>query len=132
MSVSGVGYEPRGELRPVSGQAPTLEHDLQQLLMAASLCNNSRLNPPTAEHPQWTCLGDQTEAALRVLALKGGLDEEELLHSLPAHPRAALRRPPQTDEHHPPQARQGTMAFVKGAPREVLQLCTHLLRMGQP
>ena len=54
------------------------------LLDAAWLCNNSRLNPPTPDRPVWTSLGDQTEAALRVLALKGGLNEAQIS-------RAAIR-----------------------------------------
>jgi magnesium-transporting ATPase (P-type) len=73
LSVSGVGYEPQGEFSPVPSS--TLTGDLKALLTAAILCNNSRLNPPSPEHPQWTSRGDQTEAALRVVALKGGIDE---------------------------------------------------------
>ncbi len=54
------------------------EADLNLLLTGALLCNNARLNPPTPDRPQWTCLGDQTEAALRVLAMKGGLNEQAI------------------------------------------------------
>ena len=67
--VTGTGYEPKGEFVPNPG-SEAAENDLHALLTAAMLCNNSRLNPPTPEHPQWTVLGDQTEAALRVVALK--------------------------------------------------------------
>jgi magnesium-transporting ATPase (P-type) len=70
--VTGTGYEPKGEFVPNPGSGAA-EMDLHALLTAAMLCNNSRLNPPAPDHPQWTVLGDQTEAALRVLALKSGL-----------------------------------------------------------
>jgi len=128
LSVGGIGYEPRGDFTP-SPAGTHLEDDLQRLLMAASLCNNSRLTPPTAEHPQWTCLGDQTEAALRVLARKGGLDEEELLRVYPRIHEVPFdaRRKRMSTVHRGPA---GNVAFIKGAPREVLGLCTHLLRFG--
>ena len=73
--VTGTGYEPVGEFVPNLG-SEAAERDLQALLTAAMLCNNSRLNPPSPDFPHWTVLGDQTEAALRVLALKNGLTEE--------------------------------------------------------
>jgi magnesium-transporting ATPase (P-type) len=56
--------------QPVTG-------DLRRLLLAVALCTNARLLPPDAETPRWTVLGDPTEAALRVAAVKGGLDLEQ-------------------------------------------------------
>jgi len=135
-SVSGIGYEPTGRISPNPDGQP-LAGDLNQLLTAAILCNNSRLNPPTSAQPRWTTLGDQTEAALRVAGLKGGLKESDAGGALSSHPRAAFRCPAQADEHDPPPSngrhiphprrirrqRSPEVVFVKGAPREVLQLC---------
>lgn len=122
LSVSGVGYEPKGLFIPLPFGLP-YEPDLNQLLTGALSCNNARLNPPTPDHPQWSCLGDQTEAALRVLAIKGGFDEQTLARAYPRiHelPFDARRKRMTTIHRH-----QGSeLAFVKGAPREVLQLCT--------
>ena len=67
--VTGSGYTPEGEFVPNPGNKAA-ENDLNALLTAGMLCNNSRLNPPTPDHPHWTVLGDQTEAALRVVAIK--------------------------------------------------------------
>jgi P-type Ca2+ transporter type 2C len=128
LSVSGVGYEPKGMFIPLPfGLA--YEPDLNLLLIGALSCNNARLNPPTPDHPQWSCLGDQTEAALRVLALKGGLDEQHVardyprIHELPFD----AKRKRMTTIHR----RQGQeLAFVKGAPREVLQLCKQIYIHG--
>jgi len=120
--VSGVGYEPKGAFRPAPA-APELRQDLTALLEAAFCCNNSRINPPTPAAPTWTSLGDQTEAAMKVAALKFGLNEDEIgmvlprVHEIPfdAHRKrmATIHR-----------TREGEVAFVKGAPREVLALCS--------
>jgi magnesium-transporting ATPase (P-type) len=133
--VSGVGYEPAGEFSP-SPRGTTIEADFNQLLSAGLLCNNARLTPPSPERPQWTCLGDQTEAALRVLAIKGGVDEAALSHRFPRiHelPFDARRKRMSTihkiQNPKPPNPKE--TAFVKGAPKEVLQLCTHWLYRGE-
>jgi Ca2+-transporting ATPase len=128
LSVTGVGYEPLGEILP----APEgmLAQDLELLLTAASLCNNARLNPPGTDRPIWTCLGDQTEAAMRVLARKGGLDEDRLAEALPRVHELPFdaRRKRMTTIHH---VGREEIAFVKGAPREVLQLCSRLQVGGE-
>lgn len=129
LRLSGAGYEPRGEFTPNPAGQPW-EGDLRLLLEVAASCNNSRLNPPSPGHPGWTSLGDQTEAALKVAAMKFGLEQAELdrrlprLHEIPFE----ARRKRMTTIHRGPQ---GGLAFVKGAPREVLQSCTHLLHEGQ-
>ncbi len=54
----------------------TIETDsgLRQLLLAASLCNNSKVLPPNGDGKnRWSILGDPTEAALIVAAKEGGL-----------------------------------------------------------
>jgi magnesium-transporting ATPase (P-type) len=58
LEVSGVGYEPKGDFSP-NPKGIQLEGDLMALLEAAMSCNNSRLNPPSPDHPHWTCLGDK-------------------------------------------------------------------------
>jgi Ca2+-transporting ATPase len=133
--VTGSGYEPVGEFIPSPG-TDAAEKDLHALLTAAMLCNNSRLNPPAPGQPHWTVLGDQTEAALHVVALKSGLTEESLNRSLPRIHEIPFdaRRKRMSTIH---QVRQADgifsdveagqqIAFIKGAPREVLQLCTHI------
>ncbi len=129
-SVSGAGYEPTGGFTPAL-ENPGARDDLRMLLRAATLCNNSRLLPPTPERPRWSYLGDQTEAALRVLAEKGKICEEEIqeeyprIHELPFD----ARRKRMSTVHR--LADNNEMAFVKGAPREVLQLCTSVRIRGK-
>ena len=129
LQVSGAGYEPKGVYQPNPSGAP-FEQDLNALLEAAMSCNNARVNPPSPEHPTWTSLGDQTEAALKVAAMKAGIEEDSVnalyprTHELPFD----ARRKRMTTIH---RSREGDLAFVKGAPREVLQLCTHILINGE-
>jgi Ca2+-transporting ATPase len=129
LSVSGVGYEPKGVFIPLPFGLP-YEADLNLLLTGALLCNNARLNPPTPDRPQWTCLGDQTEAALRVLAMKGSINEQVIIFEYPRVHELPFdaKRKRMTTIHR----REGhELAFVKGAPREVLQLCTHISLNGE-
>lgn len=138
--VSGIGYEPEGEFLPNPG-TEAAERDLRALLTAAMLCNNSRLNPPTPDHPQWSVLGDQTEAALRVVALKDGLEEEGInrvlprIHEIPFDARrkrmSTIHQVRRQDGAFPEVSTQQQIAFIKGAPREVLQLCTHIRMHGE-
>jgi magnesium-transporting ATPase (P-type) len=100
------------------------------LLVAAGLCNNARLIPPNDENPGWTILGDPTEAALRVAAQKGGIDLE-----------AEARRTPRIRELPFDSSRKrmstihtdkdSQLVYDKGAPKEVLALCTHVCQDGQ-
>lgn len=154
LDVTGVGYEPAGEFfpeLPIGSRATrtpiklvSAAHlpppDLDALLVAAALANNSRLNPPGKGNPRWNCLGDQTEAAMRVAALKGGADESQLrtvyprIHELPFD----ARRKRMSTIHRDLRAVNnnghvggGEIAFVKGAPNEILARCTHILFNGE-
>lgn len=125
LHVTGVGYQPQGEFVPApDGQE--WDEDLTGLLEAASCCNNARINPPNPEHPTWTSLGDQTEAALKVAAMKAGIEERQLMQIYPRIHEIPFdaRRKRMTTIH---RTETGSLAFTKGAPREVLQLCTHIL-----
>ncbi len=124
IKVTGAGYEPRGEFIPSPVGQP-YENDFKTLMEAATCCNNARVIAPSLEHPMWTNLGDQTEAALKVAALKFNVNESMLevayprIHEIPFD----ARRKRMTTIH---KDRDKEVAFVKGAPREVLQLCTHI------
>lgn len=129
LTVEGVGYEPKGAICPQTEQG--LPSDLEKLLEAAWLCNNARLNAPSVERPLWSCLGDQTEAALKVVALKGGLDETTIQQTQPRiHeiPFDARRKRMSTIHRFGDGAE---VAYVKGAPKEVLQLCDTLWLAGE-
>ncbi len=129
LKVSGVGYEPVGDFSPSPNNQPW-EEDLMCLLDAASCCNNARIHSPTPEHPTWSSLGDQTEAAMKVAALKMKINENALgilyprVHEIPFDARRKRMTTIHREIDH-------EIAFTKGAPREVLQLCTHILYNGE-
>lgn len=74
-SVTGVGYSPEGGI--FEGQRRVLacqNPPLRRLLEAIVLCNDAGLVPPLVGDSNWKALGDPTEAALFVVAMKAGVD----------------------------------------------------------
>lgn len=131
LAVSGAGYAPEGQI--LEGDAVldmVHDQDVRQTLLAASLCNNSRLLAPTPESARWTVLGDPTEAALLVAARKAGIDLKAELQTLPRMRELPFesRRKRMTTIHM-----QGSqlLAYTKGAPKEMLALCSHILWQGK-
>ncbi len=125
MEVTGVGYDAADggifkEGKPVSRS----DKDLSELLTAASLCSNARLVPPDGENYRFTVLGDPTEAALLVAARKDGLDlgrQNTAFPRLRELPFDSRRKRMTTINQKTDGSR---VAYVKGAPKEVLELCT--------
>ncbi len=136
-TVTGVGYSPHGKIRldgrtaasATAGEKPW-EGDLHRLLVVAGLCNNARLMPPNGENPGWTVLGDPTEAALRVVAQKGGIDLEAEVRRTPRIRELPFdsRRKRMSTIH---KDRDAQLVYVKGAPKEVLTLCTRVKQDDQ-
>lgn len=131
LTVSGVGYAPSGVIQaPGVDSAVPVDDDLRQLLVAAGLCNNARVLPPNHETPHWSVLGDPTEAALLVMAPKGGVDLAAENRQTPRTRELPFdaRRKRMTTIHQVGSAR---IAYVKGAPREVVALCRSWRQQGQ-
>ncbi|MBI2862149.1 MAG: cation-transporting P-type ATPase, partial [Chloroflexi bacterium] len=127
LTVTGVGYTPEGKILDTSQPVPTpVNSDLRQLLLSAGMCNDARLLPPNGQSPYWTVLGDPTEAALQVVALKGGLNLEAEAGKAPR-----LRELPFDSRRKRMSTIHQMEVYVKGAPKEILSLCTHILVDGQ-
>jgi len=139
LSVSGCGYAPEGRFVEAGTVVPCqLSGELRTLLVAAALCNDSRIIAPDETVSCWTVLGDPTEAALKVAALKAGIDPEQEIVKLPRLrdiPFDSRRKRMSTIHqvsgyegagwHHEfcrPDSQPGLIAFVKGAPKEILTL----------
>jgi Ca2+-transporting ATPase len=131
LKVTGAGYAPEGYILD-GGRAVTVPvaGDLRQLLVAGALCNTARLLPPDHGSARWTVLGDPTEAALLVAALKGGLNIEAEKEQNPYVRQLSFesRRRRMSTIH---RVQDALVAYVKGAPREMLELCTHIRMDGQ-
>jgi Ca2+-transporting ATPase len=119
-SVSGAGYEPRGEFSQ-DGRAINLKDDavLSRLLDVAVLCNDSRLN---SDKGVWSVQGDPTEGALLVLAAKGGLEHQDRKNEIPRVDEIPFtsERKRMTTLHH---TRATPVIYMKGAPEIILDLC---------
>ncbi len=126
VEVEGVGYAPVGSFAaagaPVTGSEKTR---LGDCLAAAVLCNNARLRAPAEGTDVWTILGDPTEAAMLVSAAKAGFDMEAL----------DAERPRRYEFPFDSSRKRMTVvcevgdrlvAYVKGAPKETIDLCTHI------
>lgn len=129
LTVTGTGYAPAGSVQEDGKDAGT-DGDVRALLHAAAMCNNARLVAPSTEDGHWTILGDPTEAALLVAARKAGIDLAAELSSRPRLREIPFdsRRKRMTTIHA-----QGTglVAYCKGAPKEMLSLCTHIRMNGK-
>ena len=124
IDVDGVGYAPEGSFS-AGGAAVTgeVKQRLDDCLAAAVLCNNARLRPPAEEDGLWSILGDPTEAAMLVAAAKAGFDIEELEDDRPRryeHPFDSTRKRMTVVC----DVQGSLMAYVKGAPKETIGLCT--------
>ena len=119
-TVDGAGYAPRGTSCGMAAGEP-LPPAARQLAQASALCNDAALHE---QDGQWTLAGDPTEGALLTLAMKAGTD--------PAALRAARPRldvVPFESEHrymatlHCAPDSAAHVAYVKGAPERLLQMC---------
>jgi magnesium-transporting ATPase (P-type) len=128
--VTGIGYQPKGELLP---DPPASEIDfskdepLSALLEAAVLCNDARLVPPDQPDSDWTIVGDPTEAALLTLASKANINQEELKTRFPRKnelPFDADEKLMATQHKDPTRA---DFVLVKGAPEALFSRCSHVL-----
>jgi Ca2+-transporting ATPase len=77
--ISGLGYEPEGEIFDSEGKSIAKEkiEDIKKILRAASVASNAQIHPPDKEHNEWYPIGDPTEAALITAAAKIGIDCNE-------------------------------------------------------
>jgi P-type Ca2+ transporter type 2C len=140
--VTGEGYTPSGQFlledKPFETGA---DPDAKLLLHGALLCNDAALDRKTDESgtQSWRIIGDPTEGAMAVVAMKAGFQRADLEKTLPRVqeiPFDSDRKRMTTIHSAAGTAGKGsnyapTFAFVKGAPDVVLDLCTHLRENGE-
>ncbi len=97
----------------------------------AALCNHAHLLRDKKGDPSRTLgiIGDPTEAALAILAAKGGMDPDIVRLRYPTVAEVPF------DSYRKRMSVvvrwQGLRSMVKGAPDIILERCTHILRAGQ-
>ncbi len=129
--LSGVGFNPQGGIEGFDERNAEENTGIGILLHAIALCNDARLRQHEVDgEVRWEVVGDPTEGALVVAAMKAGVNHEKLRED---HPRL--------DEIPFDPSRRfmatfhegfgsGSRLFLKGAPEAVVDLCTHV-RMGE-
>ena len=127
ISVSGTGYEPRGEFRIGDRPFDPNEGAFPLLMRAIVCCNDARLE---REDGRWRIRGDPTEGALVVVAEKAGFGQGEVRGSWPRVGELPFspERKRMTTVHASP--RGGVIAFSKGAPEVVLERCAYISEGG--
>jgi Ca2+-transporting ATPase len=133
-AVSGTGYTPHGEFHRVGAErqratvVPRHQPDLVRLLSIAGRCNNAQV-VPTGDGEGWRVVGDPTEGALVVAAVKAGIDRED-----PDEP-IVVEVPFDSERKRMSvvvRSRQGPhLLYAKGAPEMLLSCCTAEEREGQ-
>lgn len=128
-TVSGSGYVPRGEFRemmettekPLS-VVPATRSDLLQALTIAARCNNAQLIPQAEAGQSWQVIGDPTEGALLVAAMKAeisvGETKDSILFEIPFD---STRKAMSVVVKHTDGQRY---MLSKGAPEVILAKCS--------
>jgi Ca2+-transporting ATPase len=148
-AVSGEGYNPTGQFS-MNGQGfePKTNGLTSLLLHGALLCNDARLQQGNnnGDDRQWRMIGDPTEGALVVVAVKAGLTRDQAESCMPRVMEIPFdsERKRMTTIHHTQQitangpglpdfvcGRSPYVAFVKGAPDIVLEYCDCAIENGQ-
>jgi len=121
INVSGEGYIPEGEFQVENKNINPLDNNLLNLLIkAGTLCNDSTLK--VDNEGNYITSGDPTEIALNVLSSKAGFNIEQLNTKylrIGEIPFDSVRKIMTTIN----QNNDGIIAFTKGAPERVLNIC---------
>ena len=131
VEVSGVGYNPAGEFvfngKPLGKE----ESDTaEKLLEISALCNSAKVEPPSDRNKSWSIVGDPTDGALLVAALKYGLNVQSMLvqkpifHLIPFDSKRKRMTTVHKHEHR-------TCAYTKGGPRSILSICNRIIVNGK-
>lgn len=118
--VSGIGYNPSGEIFCVSGECKESEN-LKKIMISSIMCNESS---HYLENGEWKIQGDPTEVSLIVASRKYGMDVEK------------FKNENKSIDIIPFESEKGWMAvlskvnekniiFVKGGIEKILNMCKH-------
>ncbi|MDI6777159.1 MAG: cation-translocating P-type ATPase [Syntrophales bacterium] len=123
IEVTGVGYEPKGELKGSDIRAEN-NQSLQMFLQGGILCSDAILEE---KEGKWMIKGDPTEGALVVAAVKAGLHETEVRLQNPRVEEIPFssERKRMTTIHQRQDGKR--MGFMKGAPELVLERCSYIM-----
>jgi len=131
-SVTGIGYEPEGQILGPDGDPLDQEgiDQIEIMMDAATMASNAEIHPPDGEHSGWYPIGDPTEAALVACSTKLGTrsptedQENPELHEFPFDSErkmmSSVRR-----------FGERKQLALKGATDSVLSISKHIWRGGE-
>ncbi|OGP94040.1 MAG: ATPase [Deltaproteobacteria bacterium RBG_16_47_11] len=127
IEVTGVGYEPKGELRGPDIPDLMQNPSLGMFFKSGVLCNDSVLEE---KEGKWIIKGDPTEGALVVAAVKAGFHQTEMRLENPRIEEIPFssERKRMTTIHQMADGKR--TAFMKGAPELILEKSSHILAGG--
>ncbi len=131
IDVTGVGFDPQGDFLFQGGTInPNEGSTLALLLQSAALCANASFEIDTASQDKFSVFGDPTEIALIVAAAKAGLWQQDLKKQYPR-----VWEIPFTSESKRmitvhSNADGDLVAFLKGAPEIILDMCSDVYGNG--
>jgi Ca2+-transporting ATPase len=128
VQVTGTGYAPRGEFRQ-DGRTVDVAHDLglRRALQVGAWCNHADVQPSETGE-SWTAVGDPTEAALLVVAQKGGISppttsRRHILFEIPFDSDRKAMSVVVAGDAAGHGGAAGAVMYTKGAPEVVLGMC---------
>jgi Ca2+-transporting ATPase len=131
IDVSGAGYSPEGEFTLNGAKLKAQDSgEVEKLLEIAALCNGAKLDPPSDKNAAWSVIGDPTDGALIVAALKYGMNVRNRLAEKPVVHIVSFdfARKRMTTVH---KLNGDVLVYTKGAPRSVLSVCNKILVDGK-
>ncbi len=127
VEVSGIGYLPMGDFT-INGEPLKVNEAAQigKLLEISALCNGAKIEPPSDRNKTWNVIGDPTDGALIVAALKSDVNIDNALTEKPISNIIpfSFERKRMTTVH---QLNGEIYVYTKGAPRSILSICKTIL-----
>jgi Ca2+-transporting ATPase len=144
LRITGEGYNPSGQFFvDATPFDPRTDPDTTVLLHGALLCNDAKLEERSdaAGTRSWQMIGDPTEGAMVVAAVKSGFRRGDMETALPRVQEIPFdsERKLMTTIHRSDGSQQAAvanfaypqfLAFVKGAPDVILDHCSHIQQAG--
>ncbi|MBN1316237.1 MAG: HAD-IC family P-type ATPase, partial [Anaerolineales bacterium] len=137
LQVTGEGYQPIGRFLAENGSDegeidPVDFPDVAVLLRGALLCSDATLEGADGDQKSVRMVGDPTEGALVVAAAKANMwrDKSEMNYPRVAEVPFDSSRKRMSTVHQDSDG-HGHIAFMKGAPDILLDLCSFVLKQGE-
>jgi P-type Ca2+ transporter type 2C len=130
--VTGVGYEPEGDILDSKGKKLTKDEieKIEIMLDTATMASNAEIHEPDANHSGWYPIGDPTEAALITVSTKLGTrapQEDEENPELQEFPFDSERKRMSSIR----QFEDKQVLCIKGAIDSILSVSKYMYRAGK-